>query len=273
MRNEPSMISGETGFRAHPHRGMPCAPMTAMTETPPSRPRPASRWLKPLILALFAGGLAAFFLLGGDQYLSLENLKANRAALLEYTESHFSLMVILAIAIYTLSTALSIPGAVILSLAAGFLFGRWTGTAIILFSATLGATLVFLAARYLFADMARRRLGPMMHKLADGFQRDAFHYLLFLRLVPVFPFWLVNLAPAFTPIKTRTYFLATAIGIAPGSFVFANLGQSLGRIDNPDELLSGETLMALVLLGLLALVPVIYRRFREPRERNPGDSG
>ncbi len=245
--------------------------MTTLTDMPSAHTQAASRWLKLSILALFAGGFAAFFMLGGDQYLNLETIKENRAALLDYTENHFVFMVVLSMVVYTLSTALSIPGAVILSLVVGFLFGRWTGTAIILFSATLGATLVFLAARYLFADMVQRRLGPMMQKLVAGFHRDAFHYLLFLRLVPVFPFWLVNLAPAFTPIRTRTYFLATAIGIAPGSFVFANLGQSLGRIDNLDELLSRETLAALVLLGLFALVPVLYRRFRKPGQET-GDS-
>ncbi len=235
-----------------------------MTDTQPSPKRPASTWMKIVILALFAGGLAAFFVLGGDQYLNLQTIKENRAALLGYTENNFALMVLFTIIVYTLSTALSIPGAVILSLVVGFLFGRWTGTAIILFSATLGATLVFLAARYLFAEMAQRRLGPLLQRLIAGFHRDAFNYLLFLRLVPVFPFWLVNLAPAFTPIKTRTYFLATAIGIAPGSFVFANLGQSLGRIDTLDELVSLEILAALALLGLFALAPVIIRKLRPP---------
>lgn len=242
-----------------------------MTDMQTPQGRPATGWLKILILCLFTGGLAAFFILGGDQYLNLQTIQENRAALLDYTENNLALMVVGTIIVYTLSTALSIPGAVILSLVVGFLFGRWAGTVIILFSATLGALLVFLAARYLFAETVRRRLGPLVHKLISGFHRDAFNYLLFLRLVPVFPFWLVNLAPAFTPIKTRTYFLATVIGIAPGSFVFANLGQSLGRIDSLDELMSRETLAALALLGLFAVAPVIIRKFRPP-ERD-GDAG
>ena len=230
------------------------------TNTPPSAP--AKPWLKLLIIIVFGGGLIAFFMLGGNRWLSLDALQANRDALLAFTQSHYLLMLAIAIGVYTCSTALSIPGGVVLSLAVGFLFGRWIGTGVILIAATLGATLVFLAARYLFADAARARLGDgIAAKLIKGFHDNAFSYMLFLRLVPLFPFWLVNLAPAFTPITVRTYVAATAIGILPGSFVFANLGQSLGRIDRLDQLVSTETLLALGLLGLFALVPILVKRF------------
>lgn len=221
-------------------------------------------WLKIIIATLFVGALIGFFVLGGDQYLSLDAIKDNRDALLGYTESHYLLAVLAAVAIYTASTAFSIPGATVLSLAVGFLFGRWAGTLIILFAATLGATLVFLAARYLFAETMQKKLGDgLAAKLISGFHDNAFHYLLFLRLVPLFPFWLVNLAPAFTPITLRTYVAGTAIGILPGCFVFANLGQSLGRIDSLDQLVSSETLLAFGLLGLFALIPVIVKKFRK----------
>jgi uncharacterized membrane protein YdjX (TVP38/TMEM64 family) len=163
--------------------------------------------------------------------------------------------------VYTAATAISVPGAVLLSLATGFLFGRWVGTGVIVISATIGAALVFLAARYLFADAMRAKLGGKLRELSDGFARDAFSYLLFLRLVPLFPFWLVNLAPAFTDIRLSTYVAATAIGIIPGAFVFANLGQSLGRIQSTAQLVSPETLGALALLGILALVPVLAKKF------------
>jgi len=221
-------------------------------------------WLKIALATLFGGGLLAFFLLGGDHYLTLESIKSNRDALLSYTENHYLQAVILALVVYTASTAFSFPGGALLSLTMGFLFGRWFGTAIILVAATLGATLVFLAARYLFADTMHKKLNTgLASRVIKGFQDDAFHYLLFLRLVPLFPFWLVNLAPAFTPVKIRTYIVATAIGILPGSFVFANLGQSLGRIESLDQLVSTETLLALGLLGLFALLPVIVKRFRK----------
>ncbi len=219
-------------------------------------------WIKPLIFLIFVGGLVAFFALGGDQYLTLETVKTHRDDMLAYTQQHRLLMITGAIVVYTVSTALSIPGALILSLTVGFLFGRWLGTAIIVVSATLGATLVFLAARYLFAEAAQRRVGNMARKIIAGFHANAFNYLMFLRLVPVFPFWLVNLIPAFTPIHLRTYFAATAIGIIPGSFVFANLGQSLGRIESADQLLSPQILIAFVLLGLFALIPVAVKKYK-----------
>ncbi len=222
----------------------------------------ADLWKKALILLVFAGGLVLFFALGGDRYLSLEVLREHRDLLLEYTRRHYGLMLGAAVGVYALTVALSIPGAAVLSLAVGFLFGRWLGTVVIVIGATLGATLVFLAARYLFADMVQGWLGERGHRLMQGFRRDAFHYLLFLRLVPIFPFWLVNLAPAFTAVRLRTYVVATLIGIVPGSFVFANLGESLGRIERLDELLSVEVIIALALLGLLALVPVIVKKVR-----------
>jgi len=226
-------------------------------------------WLKMVILVIFAGGLVVFFSLDGNQYLSLEAIKDNRDALLSYTDHNYLSAILLAILIYTASTAFSIPGGTVLSLTLGFLFGRWVGTAVILFAATLGATLVFLAARYLFADSARKKInGGVAARLIDGFSDNAFHYLLFLRLVPLFPFWLVNLVPAFTPIKTSTYVLGTAIGILPGCFVFANLGQSLGRIDSLDQLISAETLLAFGLLGVFALLPILVKKFRNNSKSN-----
>lgn len=226
---------------------------------------PARAWIKLTIATLFVGGLVAFLLLGGEQYLSLATLRDNRDALLSYTHDHYLLAVALALLIYTAATALSFPGATVLSLTIGFLFGRWAGTVIIMIAATLGATLVFLAARYLFADTMRHKLnGGVASKLISGFNDNALHYLLFLRLVPIFPFWLVNLAPAFTPIRLRTYVIGTAVGILPGCFIFANLGQSLGRIDSLQQLLSADTLLALGLLGALALLPVAIKKFRKP---------
>lgn len=223
---------------------------------------PRTRWRRLALLLVLAAGLVAFFALGGPRWLSLEALQQHRALLLQQVDRHYAPALVAAIVLYTAATALSVPGAVVLTLAMGLLFGRWVGTAAVVLAATLGATLVFLAARYLFADAARRRLRGRAERLAQGFGRDAFHYLLFLRLVPLFPFWLVNLVPAFTPIPLRTYVAATALGIVPGSFVYANLGQSLGRVQSADELVSPAVLLALGLLGLLSLVPVVLKRAR-----------
>jgi uncharacterized membrane protein YdjX (TVP38/TMEM64 family) len=225
-------------------------------------------WLKLLILLVFVGGAIAFFALGGQNYVSLDTIKQNRDALLGFTENHYALMLLIAFLVYAASTALSLPGGLVLSLTMGFLFGRWAGTLLIICAATLGATLVFLAARYLFADAARNRMGALAQKINAGFTQDAFNYLLFLRLVPVFPFWLVNLAPAFTNVKLGTYVLATAIGIVPGSFVFANLGQTLGQIESLKGLLSPQVVGAFVLLGVFALIPVVVKKIKGKRKES-----
>jgi uncharacterized membrane protein YdjX (TVP38/TMEM64 family) len=223
------------------------------------------KWLKLLILALFLGAIGAFFALGGQQYLTLETIKSNRDALLDFTRDHRLAMIGAAFLVYTVAVACSLPGALVLSLTCGFLFGRWVGSLVIVAAATLGATLVFLAARYLIADWARSRMGALGQKINEGFSQNAFNYLLFLRLVPAFPFFLVNLAPAFTSIKVSTYVLATVIGIIPGTFVYANLGETLGTIDALSGLVSKETLAAFALLGVLALVPILIRKLKAGR--------
>jgi uncharacterized membrane protein YdjX (TVP38/TMEM64 family) len=229
---------------------------------PPSSARP---WGKLVVFALFAGAIAAFFALGGQDYLSLETIKANRDALLSFTDRHFVPALAIAFIVYVAATALSLPGGLVLSLTIGFIFGRWVGTVLVVIAATVGATLVFLAARYLFAEPARKRLGAVGERINAGFTENAFSYLLFLRLVPLFPFFLVNLAPAFTNIPVRTYVLATLIGIIPGTFVYVNLGQTLGRIESLQGLVSHETLIAFGLLGLLALLPVAWKRLKARR--------
>lgn len=218
-----------------------------------------------MLLGGFLVAIVAFFVLDGPRYLSLSTIKANREALLAFADRHFAAALALAFLVYAGCVALSLPGALVLSLSTGFIFGRWIGTALVLAAATTGATIVFLAARYLFADAARRRLGPTGERIANGFTENAFAYLLFLRLVPLFPFFLVNLAPAFTAIPLRTYVLATLIGIAPATFVYVNLGQALGRIESLQGLVSRETLLALGLLGVLALAPLGWKRLRAAR--------
>jgi len=219
-------------------------------------------WGRIALIVALASIVVAFFALDGQRYLSLEMVKANRDALLRFTDAHFAAALAIAFLVYVGATAFSLPGGLVLSLTIGFLFGRWIGTLLVVFAATIGATIVFAAARYLFADAARRRMGPLGNRISAGFTANAFNYLLFLRLVPVFPFFLVNLAPAFTAITVRTFALATLIGIVPGSFVFVNLGQTLSHIDSLSGLLSPETIGAFVLLGMLALAPVAIRKFR-----------
>jgi uncharacterized membrane protein YdjX (TVP38/TMEM64 family) len=214
------------------------------------------------IIAAFVAAVVAFFAFDGPRFLSLDTVKANRDALLAFAQRHFAAALALAFLVYAGATALSLPGGLVMSLTMGFVFGRWVGTALVVVAATVGATLVFLAARYLFADAARKRLGALGERINAGFTESAFSWLLFLRLVPLFPFFLVNLAPAFTSVPLRTYVLATAIGIIPGTFVYVNLGQALGRIDSLSGLLSRETLLAFGLLGLFALAPVAWKKWK-----------
>ncbi|HYR09945.1 MAG TPA: TVP38/TMEM64 family protein [Longimicrobium sp.] len=233
-------------------------------------PRAAPRrrrvnWKKVALGAAIVGAFALFASQGGR--IDFETLKAHREELLAFTRRHYAAMLIGCILVYTAATAISFPAGVLLTLAMGLLFGRWVGTAAVVLAASVGATLAFLAARYLFAEAARRRMGPRLQRLARGFERDAFNYILFVRLVPVFPFWLMNLVPAFTPVSARTFFVATAIGIAPGTFVFVNLGESLGRIESAGDLVGRGTLIALGLLGLLSLLPIAFKKLRNRRKR------
>jgi uncharacterized membrane protein YdjX (TVP38/TMEM64 family) len=218
--------------------------------------------LRIALAFLFAAALASFFLFGGERLLSLDVIKQNRDELMAYTQAHYGRMLVICALVYMASTAFSLPGGAVLSLGMGLLFGRWVGTLLTVVASTVGATLVFWAARFVFADTVRQRLAryPSATRILDGFQQDAFHYLLFLRLVPLFPFWLVNLVPAITRIDTRTYFWATIIGIIPGSFVYVNLGQSLGEINSARDLLSFEVALSFTLLGVFALLPVFFKK-------------
>ena len=205
--------------------------------------------------------MGAFFYFDLTQYLSLETLKANRDKLLFYTDAHYTTAVALFIGAYILQTAFSLPGAAVFTLAGGFLFGSFVGTLYVNIAATAGATLAFLAARYLLRDWVERKFGERLGPIQEGFARNAFSYLITLRLIPIFPFFLINLLSGLTRIRLGTYVLATAIGIIPGSFVYANAGRQLGTINSLGEIASPRVLGAFALLGLLALVPILYRKF------------
>jgi len=228
-------------------------------ESHAENPRPYRRLA---LAAVFIAAIVAFFALGGQRYLTLDAIKSNRDALLSFADEHYAAALAIAFLTYVGATALSLPGGLVLSLTMGFIFGRWVGTALVVIAATIGATLVFLAARYLFAAAARRRMGTLGEKINAGFTANALNYLLFLRLVPLFPFFLVNLAPAFTNIRLSTFVVGTFFGIIPATFVYVNLGQTLGRIDSLKGLVSIETFGAFALLGILALVPVFTKKRR-----------
>lgn len=217
---------------------------------------------KLIVLALFALAIASFLYFDVGRFLSLDALKANRDGLLAFTEDHYGAAVGLFIAAYIAVTAASLPGAVILTLAGGFLFGSLLGTLYVNLGATTGATLAFLASRYLLRDWVERKFGWWLGPMQEGLAKNAFSYLMTLRLIPIFPFFGVNALCGLTRIPLGTYVAATAIGIIPGSFVYAYAGRQLGTINSLKEIASPNVLLAFTLLGLLALAPILYRKLR-----------
>ncbi|QWV93896.1 TVP38/TMEM64 family protein [Geomonas oryzisoli] len=222
---------------------------------------------KMLIVVAAAGAAALFFYLDLQRFLTLAALKANRQALAGYYAAHQGTSVALFMAIYILQTALSLPGAAVLSLAAGALFGVLAGTVYAVCAATIGATLAFLVTRYLLRDAVAGRFGARLEGLNRELEQRGWNYLLFLRLVPLFPFFLINLAAGLTRLPLRVFVLGTLVGIIPGGFVFVNAGASLAAIDSLADVASPRVLGSFALLGLFALVPVFYGKLKQRQNR------
>ena len=218
--------------------------------------------VKIAIVAVIALAIGAFFYFDLGRFLSLAALKDNRDHLLAFTEANYAGAAALFVFCYIAVTGLSLPGAVILTLAGGFLFGSVFGTLLVNLGATSGATLAFLAARYMLRDWVEQKFGSRLEPLQQGFAKNAFSYLITLRLIPLFPFFVVNLVSGLTRMNVGSYVAATALGIIPGSFVYAYAGRQLGTINSLKEIASPNVIAAFILLGLLALVPIGYKKFR-----------
>lgn len=220
----------------------------------------------PIIILFAVGGI--IYAMGWHNLLTFESLKANREILQAYVQNQFFLSVLLFIGLYVLVVTLSLPGAAILSISAGFLFGTALGTVLAVTSATIGACVIFMIAQSAFGENLTAKAGPWVDKMRKGFQKNAFSYLLSLRLVPLFPFFIVNLVPAILGMKLRSFALATGIGIIPGGFVYVSVGTGLGSIFDSGEtfsissILTPEILIALTGLGLLSLFPTLMKQFR-----------
>ncbi len=219
-------------------------------------------------LAVLALGLGLFFALGLNRYATLDALRDNRQALADWVAANELTAVLVYMGIYALMVAFSVPGALVATLTGGFLFGTVLGGLCTVVAATVGATILFIAAKSALGDVLRARAGSSIARMEEGFRKNAFSYLLVLRLVPIFPFFLVNLAPAFLGVPLVTFVAATFFGIIPGTFVFASLGNGLGAVfdagGTPDLGLIKEpqVIGPLLALAALALVPVVYRRLR-----------
>ncbi|HFD12914.1 MAG TPA: pyridine nucleotide-disulfide oxidoreductase [Crenotrichaceae bacterium] len=209
---------------------------------------------KIVVLGLIAALIAAFFIFDLQQYLSLEVLKSQQAAIDSYRHTHPILAMIVFALIYIAVTGLSLPGAVILTLAGGAVFGLVWGVVLVSFASTIGATLSFLAARFLFRDSVQSRFGKRLQTLNEGINRDGAFYLFTLRLVPLFPFFMINLAMGLTSLRTWTFYWVSQIGMLAGTIVYVNAGTQLGKIESAADVLSPSLLGSFVLLGLFPLL-------------------
>lgn len=222
--------------------------------------------LAPLILLV--AGLVAFFALGLNKYLTLDLLKENREALKLWVSDNKTEAVLAFILAYVAVAAFSLPLAAVASVAGGCLFGSIFGAAWIVIGATIGATILFLVAKSALGDPLRARFAAQVKGMEEGFKKSAFSYLLLLRLVPLFPFWAVNLASAFSGVSVATFAASTFIGIIPGSFVFASIGNGLNALfeagETPDLSLTAllsrpDFYIPIVGLVVLSLIPIVYR--------------
>jgi uncharacterized membrane protein YdjX (TVP38/TMEM64 family) len=250
---------------------------------PVGRARGLPRCLLLLPVAVLLAAIVYFA--SGHDAITLGALIRNRARIDAFVAAHYLLAVLVYIAVYAAAVSLSVPGAWFLTVCGGFLFGVLVGASAAVIGATLGAVLIFLVARTALGEPLLRRAGPRAIKLAQGFRDDAFSYLLFLRLVPAFPFFLVNLVPALADVRLAPFIAATVLGIIPAAAVFAFAGTGLGSVISaqeaahracltaggadchftfgPHDVLTPRLIGALVALGVLALLPVLVKRLRQ----------
>ena len=226
-------------------------------------------WLVLLII-LFS---AVVIILDLEKFYSFEVLKDNRELVLSWYDKHPSIVISIFFVLYVLVVVLSLPGAVWLSIVAGFLMGTWVATSLVVFAATLGALGIFFIARYLLTDFFRKKTGSFIRKMEAGFQENELSYILVLRLVPVFPFWLVNIVPALFGVSVRTFVVGTFIGIIPGTAVFCSIGNGLGalldqgRMPVLDIIFEPKIIGPLLALAVLSLTPILFKKLKKLKKR------
>jgi len=212
------------------------------------------KWLLAIVVVV---AVVAFFYFDLGQWLSLENLKSQQTALSAYVEDHFVFSILVFFALYVAVAAFSLPGATILTLAGGAIFGLLTGFVIISFASSIGALLAFLGARFLFRDAIKKRFADKLAPIEKGIKKDGAFYLLSLRLVPLFPFFVVNLLMGLTNLPARTFYFFSQLGMIPGTLAFVYAGTQLAKIQSVKDVLSPGLITAFVILGLL---PITMRK-------------
>ncbi len=271
-------LKQDTAMSDEPDDAITAMPARAASQTT------IRRWAP---LGVLAGLMALAFAMGWHQYLSFKTIGLNYEALKGFIAQHLVVALLAYVALYIVVVALSLPGGLVMTLSGGLLFGWLTAAIATVFGATIGATILFLIAKSSFGEALAARAGPWLGKLRDGFRENALSYLLFLRLVPAFPFFVVNLAPALLGVPLRTYVLGTFFGIIPGTTAFSVLGSGLGsavesqnaiynaclaaHASNVDRacayaidtkaLVTPELLAAFALLGVVALIPVALKKW------------
>ncbi|MCH9613176.1 MAG: hypothetical protein SP1CHLAM54_01730 [Chlamydiia bacterium] len=226
---------------------------------------------KYLFLIVIVALMIVAYSTGITDLLSFKTLKEHRDILQEFVNNHYVTSLILYTLIYFVATSLSLPGAAILTIFGGFLIPVPWSTICVIIGATAGATVIFMAARTALGDMLKARSGKMLQKMEKGFKEHAVSYLFFLRLVPLFPFWVVNLAPAFFGVRLKHYVWTTFFGIMPGCYIYTQAGAGLSEVFNSGEAFTIENILnwkmriALILLAVFALIPVIYRRIKRAK--------
>lgn len=228
-------------------------------------------WRRVMPLLVLAAGLVIFFALDLNRYLSFTALGEHRVTLLGWVGANSLFAPVMYMLAYIIMVTFSLPGGVVMTISGGFLFGAVMGGTYAVIGATLGATGLFLIAKTSLGDYLLAKAGPAIRKMQAGFEENALNYMFVLRLIPLFPFFLVNLAPAFLGVPLRTYLIATFFGIIPGTFVYALVGAGLGRVFDRGEaftlagVMTPQMIAALVGLGLLALVPIAYKKIKGGR--------
>jgi uncharacterized membrane protein YdjX (TVP38/TMEM64 family) len=240
--------------------------MALVSSANENRKRGAARWVPLACLVL---GCVGFFALGWHKYLTFNTIKAHRAELLDWVAARPLWAPLAYMLVYAVAVAFSLPGGAVLTVTGGFLFGTVLGATYAVIGATIGAIVVFLAARTALGDLLRAKTDGVLKRMEDGFRDDAFSYLLVLRLVPLFPFFVVNLAPAFLGVGLGVYAVTTFFGIIPGAVVYASVGSGLGAVFDAGAkphlgiLFTPPILLPILGLCVLALVPVAYKRLKK----------
>ncbi len=224
---------------------------------------------RALLLLVMLAFIAGFFLFDIGQYLTLDYLKLHRQTLLDFHAQNQLMTLALYFLGYVAVTALSLPGAMVMTLAGGAVFGLGTGFLVISFASTLGATLAFLISRFVLRDFVQNKFHDKLRAINEGVKTEGDFYLFTLRLIPLFPFFVINLVMGLTPMKVWRFYLVSQLGMLPGTIVYVNAGAQLGALDSLSGILSPGLIFSFVLLGLFPLVAkklVSYIKMRRANE-------